>query len=1183
MIGTCDDRIAHNAIALRANVVEPRRFEPVSQAGDVAWTTGLFATRAAALWVLLVSGIAGSASLVFAANPDGKVKGKENGQIQQNSDELVLARHEADANLARANFFLAMARLNDNRHDRALEALAKIPEKFRDLEWNFAKQKCTGGYLTLYGHLRSVNSVALSPEGSTIASADEGGEIRIWNARSGEELRVIKAHKSEVSSLAFSPDGNVLASGSSDRTVKLWNTQTGEHRMTYSDHPAFVTSVAFSPDGNMIASGSRLESDAEARKRGGYKVLHKGMVKVWDAETNQTIHTLVGHRNHVHDVAFSPDGKTLASSGMEIILWDLDSGKQQSKLDGHDFHVPSVAFSPDGNRILSAGDRGQTAIIWDRESGRQLHTLRGHTKFLLDAAYSPDGKTVATTSADRTIKIWDSKTGKLIRTLTGHQDWVRGVTYSPTGKVLVSASRDCTLKFWDLGVTDELKSIETHGPVFGFALSQKEGLIVSAGTHAEVGIWDLQTSQKTLSIPAERGRSGSSVALSSDGTKVACCGLEKTIQIWDTTSGEKLLELQSNTDSTVREIVFSPDGRLIAAGGSVVDVWEADSGQPLLTFDKHERFVYGLAFSPDSRLLASGSSDKTAKIWDPTDGEVKLTLADHPYPVVDVAFSRDGAAIATVSLGVVRLWNTDDGEMRQSFAHDHARRVAFAGEKRLVTANDSAGPSTLKLWDVVSGEELITLNGHENRIEGLVCSEDGKMILSGGHDRTIKLWNPIDAIVEYRLKEPAQSWIARAAFDADEEKLYGVNRSGKIIAWDLKSRRLLKQPNELPDFEKLQSRTSDGKWLALPGNGHLRLIDLGYAQSRPHRELLKDKENAFSPRSTARFDGTASDGTGHENAGTAAGGTDDSMKQLTEEQRQELLGWYDGESGERITILPERNTLVAVIFWREKSRRSVGEIRYVGENKFVFWQPTSKTALTIQREDGQVVALQLDKIPVTFKKRGGLAEVVGKYVCEKSRLMEIDYQKGELYCSINWGNNAPRTNGWLRAAPDGTTLLQGYKWQETLSLEFANGWLQTITLGENEWNRASGRPPQDLSIKMKEDAIPRLASTPTESQSSISKAAEIDCTLFTKPYDSDEHGAFKLPSSLKWRVMTEYIGRTEDGVQVTDDRLTLVFEDTENRFWPVIAKMSLESAEALNQEISKVIADKRNRETEDAK
>ncbi|MBD2211403.1 serine/threonine protein kinase [Nostoc linckia FACHB-104] len=290
----------------------------------------------------------------------------------------------------------------------------------------------------LTGYSNSVISIAISPDGKTLASGsyDETIElwnIQLWNIATGKQIRTF-TNSGFVFSIAISPDGKTLASGGWETTIQLWNLATGEQIRTLTGHSDFVNSVAISPDGNTLVSGS---SDKT--------------IKLWNLATGELIGTLSEHSNQVSSVAISRDGNTLVSGSSDktIKLWNLATGKEIRNLTGHSGFVRSVAISPDG-KTLASGSSDKTIKLWNLATGKEIRTLTGHSDSVNSVAISPDGKTLASGSDDNTIKLWNLATGEEIRTLTGHTATVRSVAFNPGSKTLVSSSFDKTIKIWRL-------------------------------------------------------------------------------------------------------------------------------------------------------------------------------------------------------------------------------------------------------------------------------------------------------------------------------------------------------------------------------------------------------------------------------------------------------------------------------------------------------------------------------------------------------------------------------------------------------------------------------------------------------------------------------------------------------------------------------------------------------------
>lgn len=294
-------------------------------------------------------------------------------------------------------------------------------------------QPVPSSVLTLAGHSDYVNSVAISPDGQTIASGSRDNTIKLWNLKTGKLIRTLIGHSGYVNSVAISPDGQTIASGSVDRTIKLWSLKTGDLIRTLTGHSSFILSIAISPDGQTLASGS-----------------NDYTIKLWNLKTGELIRTLTGHRDLVEFVTISPDGQIIASGGRDgtIRLWNLKTGEPIRTLAENFDWVTSIAIDPDRQTIIGSNLSG-TIKLWNLKTGDSI-SLNGKSDRVYSIAISSDGKTFASGGSDNTIKLWNLQTGELIRTLKGHSYWVRSVAISPNGQTLVSGSWDKTVKIWQL-------------------------------------------------------------------------------------------------------------------------------------------------------------------------------------------------------------------------------------------------------------------------------------------------------------------------------------------------------------------------------------------------------------------------------------------------------------------------------------------------------------------------------------------------------------------------------------------------------------------------------------------------------------------------------------------------------------------------------------------------------------
>jgi WD40 repeat protein/HEAT repeat protein len=451
------------------------------------------------------------------------------------------------------------------------------------------------GTLSLRGHRDAIHALTFSPDGKRLATASEDQSVRVWDAATGRELATLRGHSDGVTGVSFGPDGRV-ASAARDQTVRVWNPATGKsdvygvagapvrrnlprpESLTLQEYDNRTHAVAFSPNGKLLATAASVaRNDAP-----GFAAAE---VKVWNVATGQELHAFTDVPSRVWSLAFSADGERLALAGKDpaVTVRDVGTGKTLLTLPAHTASVECVAWGRDGELLATAGEDG-TIRVWNAAKGSQITALTGHSGAVHAVAFSPDGRVLASAGADSTVRLWEAVSGRELFALRKHNGGVNGVAFSLDGRLVASAGDDRTVVLWDAATGQEVRTLHGHtGRVVGAAFNANGARLASAGEDRTVKLWDVVTGQEVLTIKGNLAFS-SGPCFSPDGQRLAVGGGDG-VKVFDAspfTLGAELTELIAALKDPDREVRSVARGDLVRRGRPAVAPLREALRDPLL-------------------------------------------------------------------------------------------------------------------------------------------------------------------------------------------------------------------------------------------------------------------------------------------------------------------------------------------------------------------------------------------------------------------------------------------------------------------------------------------------------------------------------------------------------------------------------------------------------------------------
>ena len=602
--------------------------------------------------------------------------------------------------------------------------------------------------------------------------------------------------QSEVWDLAVSPDGRTFVTATADGTVhasKWKETRNGETTpLKY--HGDVLRKIVFSPQGDRIAVGSM-----------------DGTISICDTADYRLLTAIEAHEEGVYGLAFSPDGKTLASGGPHdprMKLWDPQTGELISEFDAHQELVYKIAFSADGSLAATSGGSDGALTVWDALTWKKRFSVTASSGDLADLAFSADGRYVATAGRDGGARLWDATNGKLINTFW-HNDALNDVAFLEAEGTLFAAGNDGVVPGWDLDSGEMKCCFCAHwGPVRSIAVTPDGSSLITGSLDHTTRMWNISELPETSPVAGpspestffmSAGHPAIDLEFSPSGSLLATRASRGQTKVWDLKTGRLQHDL-GVLWGPLFGMAFSPDSKtlIVSIAGKNIQCFDTD------TFKSTAHSIggkpYCIALTPDGgKAVVVHSFDERVELWDKNFTERYWSAELQHGSLSNPSVSPDGTTILLGAVRAVPLLDTATGKPKSKpLVHGKggAHATAFSPDGESLATG--GGDKLVRIWRVSDLSQIHVLEGHIGEVMSVHFSPDGKLLVTADvsdmmeylrveipqHAGKIIVWDVEtgESLVDFTVHNGA---VIAAEFSPNGKKIASTGRDGRVHIWDV--------------------------------------------------------------------------------------------------------------------------------------------------------------------------------------------------------------------------------------------------------------------------------------------------------------------------------------------------------------------------------------------------------------